>query len=446
MRQSRENVPDDRGQQFSAAKKKLWELLLSTALGCAALEAQGFDASNYITGDWGGARATLADRGVDSKLGYFSEGGYNLSGGERTATAYADQIFLGAYLDLGKLLSWPGAQFKVEITDRNGDLINNKAGMPFLLQSQQIFGRGDVVRLTQFSLTQKLFDDHLSIKGGRLYPDADFFAMSCSFQHLTFCSGGSSNYINSGWYGDPLSALGAQITITPDEHWYFKLGGYDTNPNTLSRNQKLRITTPGGPSHALVVGELEYKADYGGEIDGDYRVGAVRNNSSSRKLVNEAGFPAGLTADPVASKDTENSFFINLEQQVWRNAAGGGLRLFASFIGADAQVRSVAQVLAVGGFIKAPFASREHDRAGLAFGRNAVSSYLTAAQRLYDASLPAGATPVGVQRYEYPVELNYNIALTPAVEIMPSIQYVWHPNGLTVGDATVVGLQVSLNF
>lgn len=426
--------------------KKLYVWTLCTTLGWGTIEAQGFDASNYITGDWGGERATLSDHGLDLKLGYFSEGAHNLSGGERKATGYADQIFLGVYLDLNKLVSWQGALFKVEVTDRNGNLLNNKAGMPFLLQTQQIYGRGDVVRLTQFSLTQNLFDNHLSIKAGRIYPDADFFAMSCAFQNLSFCSGGSSNYINNGWYGDPLSAVGAVIAATPDKHWYFKVGAYDTNPNTLSLDQKLRINTPGGPSNTLLVGEVEYKADYGGGIDGDYVIGAVRNNSSHPEIVNEAGFPTGLTNAPVAIKDPENSFFVNLEQQVFRNASGGGLRLFASFIGADQEISSVAQVLAVGGFINGPFVSRPHDRVGLAFGRNAASSDLTAAQRLYDALLPGGTSPIGVQRYEYPVELNYNVALISGVQVMPSIQYVRHPDGLDVHDATVVGLQFSLNF
>ena len=131
------------------------------------------------------------------------------------------------------LIKQGGAEFKIEISNRNGELINNKADMPFLLQSQQIFGRGNVTRLTQFSLTQRLLDDQLSIKLGRIYPSADFFAMSCAFQHLTFCSGGSSNYISSSWYGDPLSSLGVQVTYNLSDNLILKAGDYDANPETI---------------------------------------------------------------------------------------------------------------------------------------------------------------------------------------------------------------------
>ncbi|TAL98579.1 MAG: porin [Rhodanobacter sp.] len=425
-----------------------YTLGILASLAGAVVHAEGFQANHYITGDWGGERAKLADEGVTFKLGYFSEGAKNTSGGNRHTTAYADQFFLGGYFDLDKLVGWRGAEFKVEVTNRNGTLINNEAGMPFLLQSQQIYGRGTVTRLTQFSLTQHLFADHLSIKAGRLYPDADFFAMSCAFQNLTFCSGGSSNYINSGWYGDPLSALGVVAAFTPDEHWYFKAGSYNTNKDALSKSHGLRLWPSGGWTGTMLVGEVEYKADYGDGIDGDYRIGAIRNNGSASKIYNQAGFPVGLTPDPVGRVGSSHAFYVNLEQQVFRNASGGGLRLFASLIRPDKQMSQVGEVLAVGGFINGAFPSRPNDRIGLAFARNAVSSKLTAAQLLYNRLQPVvDAAPVGVQRHEYLVELNYNIALAPGIEVMPSIQYVRHPNGLAnVANATVLGVQFSLNF
>ena len=134
-----------------------------------------FDVHSHLSGgDWLGARDKLAEQGVDIRLSYFSQTAHNLKGGESTETAYADQFFVGGYFNLEKLLNWSGAEFKVELTNRNGELINEKANLPVLLQSQQIYGRGNVTRLTQLSLTQHLFEDQLSIKVGRIYPSADF--------------------------------------------------------------------------------------------------------------------------------------------------------------------------------------------------------------------------------------------------------------------------------
>lgn len=408
-------------------------------------QADGFDSENHLTGDWGGFRKNLADQGVSIRLGHFSQSAYNLKGGASSQIAYADQFFFGGYIDLETLLGWSGAKFKVEITNRNGDLINNKAEMPFLLQSQQIFGRGNVTRLTQFSLTQNLFEEKLRIKLGRIYPSADFFAMSCAFQHLTFCSGGSSNYISSSWYGDPLSALGAQLTYQVTNNLHFKAGAYDANPQVMSLDQGLKLNTPGNTRGTTIVSEIEYTTTIGNNLKGEYRVGMVRSSLDKPKLVNSSGFPAGTTDDAISLQDTDNAHYFNIEQQLTSNSAGGGLNFFANMIFPDSSINAVGKVLAVGVFVNAPFPGRPKDRLGFAIGRNSVSKTLRQAQRQHNTILSSNRHIV--REHEYPIELNYNYAVTPAVEVMPSIQYVIHPNGdKQADDAIIVGLQLSLNF
>ncbi|RZD21636.1 porin [Pseudoalteromonas sp. MEBiC 03485] len=407
--------------------------------------ANSFDVHSHLSGDWLGARDKLAEQGVNIRLGYFSQTAHNLKGGESTETAYADQFFVGGYFNLEKLVNWSGAEFKVELTNRNGELINEKANLPVLLQSQQIYGRGNVTRLTQFSLTQHLFEDQLSIKVGRIYPSADFFAMSCAFQHLTFCSGGSSNYLSSSWYGDPLSALGMQLTYKVTDNLLFKLGSYDANPATMSLNQGLKLTTSGEINGTTLVSELEYKRDYKNGLDGDYRFGIVRSSLDKTKLVNNAGYPAGTTNDMVAIEDTDNAFYFNIEQQLTRNVSGGGLRIFASMIHADKSISAIGEVLAFGGYIDAPLVSRPNDRIGFAVGRNSVSNDLNDAQRFYNANFLNNE--LIVRDHEYPIELNYNYVVTPAIQLMPSIQYIIDPNGDNDAEnAMIAGLQLSLNF
>ena len=407
--------------------------------------ANSFDFHSHLSGDWLGARDKLAEQGVNIRLGYFSQTAHNLKGGESTETAYADQFFVGGYFNLEKLVNWSGAEFKVELTNRNGELINEKANLPVLLQSQQIYGRGNVTRLTQFSLTQHLFEDQLSIKVGRIYPSADFFAMSCAFQHLTFCSGGSSNYLSSSWYGDPLSALGMQLTYKVTDNLLFKLGSYDANPATMSLNQGLKLTTSGEINGTTLVSELEYKRDYKNGLDGDYRFGIVRSSLDKTKLVNNAGYPAGTTNDMVAIEDTDNAFYFNIEQQLTRNVSGGGLRIFASMIHADKSISAIGEVLAFGGYIDAPLVSRPNDRIGFAVGRNSVSNDLNDAQRFYNANF--SNNELIVRDHEYPIELNYNYVVTPAIQLMPSIQYIIDPNGDNDAEnAMIAGLQLSLNF
>ena len=419
---------------------------ICAVLICLTAQAQDFDPNNYITGDWNGARSRLESDGVDLHLSYVGEFARNTSGGERHANAYADQIYLGAAFDLDKLVGWQGATFKIDVTDRNGDSVNQRAGYPTLLQSQEIYGRGTVVRLTQFSLTQKLFDDRLSLKAGRLYANADLFSISCKFESLTFC-GGLPGYISNGMYTDPISQYGAVAVLSPIQDLQFKLGAYNVNPQNLAKDQGLRLGTSGRTLGTLYLGELDYKPRWDDGVDGDYRLGGWHNTSNYQEVVNRIGLPTSLS-DAVASvASSENGYYLNAEQQVFRNAAGGGLRVFFSWTQADRAVDRLNQIIEAGAWLDAPFPSRPNDRIGIAFARTQVSPNLNRAQSLYDALLPATSPlRIGVQRFEYPIELNYNLALTKAISLMPNVQYVRHADGLAGNNGTVAGLQVRLNF
>ena len=54
-------------------RKSLIASLVSTCIAAPFANAAGFDANNYITGDWGGKRAELAEQGVNIRLGHFSQ-------------------------------------------------------------------------------------------------------------------------------------------------------------------------------------------------------------------------------------------------------------------------------------------------------------------------------------------------------------------------------------
>src|SRR5207253_7717609 len=111
--------------------------------------------SKWMTGDWGGERTALIEKGYDFTLDYVGEVGANLKGGfnnDRTAR-YSDQFGLGAHLDLEKILGWKDTEFKVAITERSGRNISNdrisdpRAGT--FSSSQEVWGRGQTWRLTQ---------------------------------------------------------------------------------------------------------------------------------------------------------------------------------------------------------------------------------------------------------------------------------------------------------
>ncbi|HEY5757578.1 MAG TPA: carbohydrate porin, partial [Steroidobacter sp.] len=128
------------------------QLLASAVAMLCAIQARADDAGgfdNRITGDWRGVRSSLSDGGLNLSLGYVGEWVHNVSGGERTTTAYADQIAFGADLNFETLWGWRGGSLHLVITDRNGPQLDAKAGFGTLLETHEIYGRGHYTRLTR---------------------------------------------------------------------------------------------------------------------------------------------------------------------------------------------------------------------------------------------------------------------------------------------------------
>mgnify|MGYP003339820332 CR=1 FL=1 len=79
---------------------------------------------------------------------------------------------------------------------------------------------------------------------------------------------------------------------------------------------------------------------------------------------------------------------------------------------------------------------------------------------LWDAQVPVFELQASVWRYdtrghgrsgvpasETTIELNYRLQPTPFMSLMPNVQYVIHPNGLSsIGNALVLGLQARVTF
>ena len=101
------------------------------------------DDSPTLTGDWGGLRTQLLDRGINLTTIYTSELANNPRGGDEERTAYADEFAFGATFDFQRLFDWNGAHFQITVTDRNGHDLDLTANLHTLMQVQEIYGRGE---------------------------------------------------------------------------------------------------------------------------------------------------------------------------------------------------------------------------------------------------------------------------------------------------------------
>lgn len=103
-----------------------------------------------LTGDWGGLRTRLVEKGVTIASRYQSEVAYNPRGGDRHTGREAGQFDIGTTADLDKLFGLRGGTFKSTATYRRGEDLGAAAGINPLQQVQEIYGRGHTWRLTQF--------------------------------------------------------------------------------------------------------------------------------------------------------------------------------------------------------------------------------------------------------------------------------------------------------
>jgi porin len=161
--------------------------------------ARGDDKSfdDNVFGDWGGLRSRLHDDGIDLAVGYTSETAANVQGGTKVGVRYTDQLTFGTTLDLQKLLGLNQARFQISITDRNGRNLSSDLHLGTLQQVQEVYGRGQTWRITQFWYDQVYFDGALDWKIGKLTVGENFASFSCEFTNLTFCGSTPGNLVGT---------------------------------------------------------------------------------------------------------------------------------------------------------------------------------------------------------------------------------------------------------
>jgi porin len=109
----------------------------------------------YLLGDLG--RTRLKEQGIDLSLQLGDEAVTNLSGGSNRVAAQAGQLAFRAKFDMAKLVGLRGGLIGVTLVDRFGHNLNDAAGIPALQLTNEVFGRGNILRLTELYYSQKLF-------------------------------------------------------------------------------------------------------------------------------------------------------------------------------------------------------------------------------------------------------------------------------------------------
>lgn len=415
-------------------------LLLPGAVGATP----PFDSdSQYLLGDWGGLRPALARQGVTFNFGYTGEIAYNLDGGfdESGLLAYADQFVAGMRLDLTTLLGLPHAVFQLTLTNRNGEnLANERLVDPAtgtVSSVQEIYGRGNVTRLTQLWYQQSWFEGGLTMKLGRIPLSDDFATLDSHFQNLYLGSSQPGNQAGSIWYNWPVSQWGVVMKATSDSAYYLQVGVFDLNPENLDPDSALSLYHDGSEG-VLVPVELGWTPSSGpGGLPGKYKIGVYYSSAEATDY------------DDGGTTGSRHGIYFVVQQRITAYQDGRGLTVFVQGSWHDDEAAYISHYASAGATYQGPFAARPKDDIGIGLAYAEVSDNYVGSITAGNASLPGPSAPgyVPPQTNEWNAELYYGVNLAPWLTVRPNMQYIIHPGANTrVEDAWVLGTQVNLVF
>lgn len=352
-------------------------------------------------------------------------------------------------LDLNKLFGWSGATFQTTLTQRTGRNLSDDANLGTLQQVQEVFGRGQTIRLTQFWLDQSFDQGLIDWKIGRMPFGDDFASFHCDFMNLTFCGADPGNLVGNYIFNWPISQWATRVKFSLGKEGYVQAGAYDVNPRYLNLENEVAPVFFSGSTGVLIPVEFAWLPSFDdGQLPGSYKIGFWYDTSTADDVVDDInGDLIALTGMPAQQDRGRYGAYINFEQQVLRTSAVDpkrGLDVFLNAVFADDRTSTTDRQFAAGLIFTGPFDGRPMDSIGFAGGVTYVNGRVADSQSQENA---AGLGPVAVQDNEYAFELFYTLQVAPGLYFRPNIQYVIDPGGTDENpNVLILGLKTSANF
>ena len=397
---------------------------IALALVASATARADAPQDQTLTGDWGGVRSALADRGIAPYLTYTPGAWANVHGGIETGVRYEALAELGVNFDLARLFDWPGARFHIDWHWNEGDLPSEHLIGQFATDAVGGYEAVNSVRFYQIYFEQLLPGDRGRVKAGQITMDVDFFVSQYagSLLNASFALFGSGRDDQLAPFY-PVAAPGLYIEVRPSSEWTVRTGMYTVDVgNDVSSNHGFDWGMSQGVTGAL---EIATHRDPAG-LPATYTLGVI---ATSKTVTN---FATGSTAQGTTG------LYMMMDQALVLGSdgqpkIGGFLR-----IGYDPlESRALLRYYGNAGFsVAAPFAGRPEDSFSAGISHAAFAPDYIAAQR---------AAGESVTNHESVVELNYAAVLNGWLTLQPDFQLVINPH-YSDQTAWVLGLQATIKF
>ncbi|MFH1380712.1 MAG: carbohydrate porin, partial [Candidatus Omnitrophota bacterium] len=406
------------------------------------------------TGNWGGFRNRLEDRGVTISSNYTTDIGGNPTGGLKQTTEYSGFLDLGVAFDLEKIASLKGLALTVTNYLASGRDLSAAIGNFFGVQ--EIYTPGNYY-FGEMDLSLSLFEDVLVLETGRLFA-GDIFATSDLWQY--YVNGGINVNLNSipaniFFPSFNIAAWAARFTYQPNEEWHLAAGIYNADANVEKINNYGADFSFAMKDGYLAIGQLSYKHHQKKEdngLPGSTSFGGYYQSSRFQDLTDSTkrwhgnyGYylifdqmiyrgdwpefkgPHYMRSGASESERAKHAYHPNTT--VARDRPNGLTFWAAGYLAPQEHINTQTYQIASGLVYQGLPPNRDHD----------VTAFCVLLGHFSDQ--------LDGQGIETVLELNHRFQIGQWFYITPDIQYVINPNGQTdINNALVLGVEISVNF
>jgi len=389
-----------------------------------------------LTGDWGGVRDDMAKKGVVLDLDLYWMPQTITSGGKDDSSAAWGNAIATLNVDTHKAGLWAGGFFKVQTVTSFGDNLMRDTGAlvpPNLSWMLPSFTDTDT-GLQEFTYTQFL-SQHFGVFLGKINSIAPTNVL-----HGDYTTG----FLNTGLNLPlalamvPLSAYGAGALYLPSHDVTLAAMVLDANGTIMNddlgdafedgvmalASADLKIKPYGLPGHQNLTLAWSNKD----------RTSLIQDPANVGRLLLDARFPLlgdpgpvlieifdklGLPATPAPLNQEDETWaaVYSFEQFIWQPAGNprGGIGMFFSAGMSDGKANPIKYSYSLGLVGKGVVPGRPRDDFGIGWARSQFSDdFLPALRDTFDLGLD----------HEDAIELYYNAAITPWLNISPSFQII----------------------
>lgn len=418
---------------------------------------------SYLTGDWGGTRTQMADRGILFQVDLTQWFQGNAYGGKDTenATRFSGSADYYLKFDTARMGLWPGGLITLHGETQFGQSIIGKTGSLMVPNYQALLplpGEAGLTTLSEFYIAQAL-SEKIVILAGKIdltMGDANEFAHDQRTQFSNAAFRVNPVLYNAG----PYTAMSAGVILIPTDWLTVVTFVNDNDPNGAATTTGFQ-TAFDGRNWFSVAQEYDFTLKLFGQT-GHQRLGWYWTARDFRDLTSDPRIqlPIGVVGRGILARrflppwarvlrvgDTvynvvnpeqrpdDWALYYNFDQYLFTESKdpkqGWGLFGRVGWSTGDANVIQQFYSGGLGG--KGSIPSRDRDAWGVGYYFLNISDNL--------------GSLTGIDS-EQGVELFYNIEVTPWLHITPDLQFIVDPGG-GLGDrdtAIVYGVRAQMSF